>query len=167
MSLKSFDKFLENYILGQPNNKKEIMDERQKIARTHILVETLIIFSGLSFISNFVMDLWYRWAESYASPMLIFFMLCMIYFNIRCFAKGCLIGINGGKAITFTAAYPIFMGVMMGAKYLIGNEEYSSLFADGKLTDDFCFIAAWILFVVYGVLTIILAKADKKRKGDE
>ncbi len=83
MSLKSFDKFLENYILGQPNSKKEIMDERQKIARTQILAEALIIFSGLSFISNFVMDLWYRWAESYASPMLIFFMLCMIYFNIR------------------------------------------------------------------------------------
>ena len=164
MSLKSFDKFLENYILGQPNNKKEIMDERQKIARTQILAEALIIFSGLSFISNFVMDLWYRWAESYASPMLIFFMLCMIYFNIRCFAKGCLIGINGGKAIKFTGLYAIFMGGMMGAKYLF---EYRSLFADGRPTDDFCFIAAWILFVVYGVLTIILAKADQKKKGDE
>lgn len=167
MSLKSFDKFLENYILGQPNNKKEIMDERQKIARTQILAEALITFSGLSFISNFVMDLWYRWAESYASPMLIFFMLCMIYFNIRCFAKGCLIGINGGKAIKFTGLYAIFMGGMMGAKYLFGNEEYRSLFADVRPTDDFCFIAAWILFVVYGVLTIIFAKADQKKKGDE
>lgn len=167
MSLKSFDKFLENYILGQPNSKKEIMDERQKIARTQILAETLAIFSGLAFINTFVMDMFYNWAESYASPMLIFFMLCMIYFNIRCFAKGCLIGINGGKAITFTAVYAIFMGAMMGTKYLFGNEEYRSLFADGRLTDDFCFIASWLLFVIYGVLTMILAKLDQKKKEDE
>lgn len=167
MSLKSFDKFCENMIMGQPNAGKEIMDERQKIARTHILVEALIIFSGLSFISNFVMDLWYKYSESYASPMLIFFMIGMIYFNIRCFAKDCLVGVNGGKALIPTAVYAIFMGGMMGAKYLFGNEEYRSLFADGRLTDDFCFIAAWILFVVYGLLTIILIKADQKKKGDE
>lgn len=167
MSLKSFDKFLENYILGQPNNQKEIMDERQKIARTQILVETLVIFSGLAFINSFVMDLWYRWAENYAAPMLVFIMLCMVYYNIRCFAKGCLIGIDGGKAIKFAGIYAIFMGVMMGARFLFDSEEDHSLFADGRVTDNCCFIAAYILFFVYGVLTIILAKADQKKKGDE
>ena len=96
MSLKSFDKLCERMILGEPGSRKEILDERQKIARTQIGVETLAIFSCLTFINSLVMDLLYQWADGYAPPMLVFFMLCMIYFNFRCFFKGCLIGINGG-----------------------------------------------------------------------
>ncbi|MCM1165227.1 MAG: hypothetical protein NC299_06365 [Lachnospiraceae bacterium] len=166
MSLKSFDKFCEKMILGQPA-EREIMDERQKIARTQIAVEALTAFSALSFVNSLVMDVCYRWAESCAAPMVIFMFLCLIYYNIRCFAKGCLVGVNGGKALIPSAVSTIFMSVMMGVKYAFDADEERFLFADGKITDNFCFLAGWILFFVYGIVTIILVKASKKSDKED
>lgn len=45
MSMKSFDKFCEKMILGEPGSEKEIFDERQKQLRTHILVQSLVIYA--------------------------------------------------------------------------------------------------------------------------
>lgn len=170
MSLKSFDKFCEKMILGEPASKKEIMDERQKIVRTRILVETLLIFSGLSFINCWVMDMAYQWAETYAAPMMMFLMICMIYFNIRCFAKGCLIGINGGSQAKFTAFYAIFMGAFSLVRDGFKEESGEALFSDGKLTDNLCILITWILFVVFGVVALILIRltrrSEKPEKGE-
>lgn len=167
MSLKSFDKFCEKMILGEPASQKEIMDERQKIVRTRILVETLLIFSGLSFINCWVMDIAYQWTETYAAPMMMFLMICMIYFNIRCFAKGCLIGINGGSQAKFTAFYAIFMGALSLLRFAFGDESEQLLFSDGKLTDNLCILIMWILFVVFGVVCLILIKLTRKSEKGE
>ncbi|MDE7229030.1 MAG: hypothetical protein K2N56_00990 [Oscillospiraceae bacterium] len=167
MSLKSFDKFCEKMILGEPANQKEIMDERQKIVRTRILVEALVIFSGLSFINCWVMDMAYQWTETYAAPMMMFFMICMIYFNIRCFAKGCLIGINGGGQAKFTAFYAIFMGALSLIRDVFRDESERALFSDGKLTDDLCILITWILFIVFGAVSLILIKLTKRSEKGE
>ena len=45
MSMKSFDKFCEKMILGEPGSEKEIYDERQTQLRTHILVQSLVIYA--------------------------------------------------------------------------------------------------------------------------
>lgn len=167
MSLKSFDKFCEKMILGEPASQKEIMDERQKIVRTRILVEALVIFSGLSFINCWVMDMAYQWTETYAAPMMMFFMICMIYFNIRCFAKGCLIGINGGSQAKFTAFYAILMGALSLIRDVFRDESERALFSDGKFTDDLCIMITWILFLVFGVVSLILIKLTRKSEKGE
>lgn len=167
MSLKSFDKFCEKMILGEPASQKEIMDERQKIVRTRILVEALVIFSGLSFINCWVMDMAYQWTETYAAPMMMFLMICMIYFNIRCFAKGCLIGINGGSQAKFTAFYAILMGALSLIRDVFRDESERALFSDGKITDDLCIMITWILFLVFGVVSLILIKLTRKPEKGE
>lgn len=168
MSLKSFDKFCEDLILKEPESNKIILDERQKLMRSRILTETLIIFSGLAFVNCLVMDLAYQWAETYAAPMLVFMVLCACYYNVRCAAKGCLVGINGERSAKFSAGYCIFMGIMMAIKNAFsGDEEERALFADGKLTDNFCFLLVCILAIVCGVLTIIFIKSSRKEKEDD
>ena len=168
MSLKSFDKFCEKMILGEPASQKEIMDERQKIVRTRILVEALVIFSGASFINCFVMDMAYQWAETYAAPMMMLFLICMIYFNFRCFFKGCLIGVSGNSQAKFTAFYAIFMGALSLVRFGFENESGMTLFSDGKLTDNFCILITWILFVVYGIASLILIRSIRRsEKNDE
>lgn len=167
MSLKSFDKFCEKMILGEPASQKEIMDERQKIVRTRILVEALVIFSALSFINCWIMDMAYQWTETYAAPMMLFFMICMIYFNIRCFAKGCLIGINGGSQAKFTAFYAILMGALSLIRDVFRDESERALFSDGKVTDDLCIMITWILFLVFGAVGLILIKLTKKSEKGE
>ena len=167
MSLKSFDKLCERLILGEPGSQKEILDERQKIVRTQIGVEALAIFSGLTFINALVMDLWQQWAESYAAPMLIFFMACMIYFNLRCFSKGCMIGINGLYRAKFSAFYAIFMGLMYMLIFVFKNDEEKALFSDGKLTDDCCFLITLILFIIYGISGLVLIRFVQKSEKNE
>lgn len=167
MSLKSFDKLCERMILGEPGSQKEILDERQKLARKEIGIETLVIFSSLSFINSLVMDLGYQWAESYAPPMLVFFMLCTIYFNFRCFFKGCLIGINGGYQAKFTAFYAIFMGAIYLLNFTFKSDEEKALFSDGKLTDNFCFVISLLLFIIFGITSLVLIKFVQKHENQE
>ena len=168
MSLKSFDKFCEDLILKEPGSDKIILDERQKIMRSKILTETLVIFSVLSFVNCFIMDMFYQWAETYAAPLVVFMFICGCYYIIRCAATGCLVGINGERSAKFSAGYCIFMGIMMSVKYAFtGDEKERALFADGKLTDNFCFLMGWILAIVCGVLTIILIKKCRKDKEDD
>lgn len=167
MSLKSFDKFCEDLILKEPGSEKIILDERQKQMRSRIVTETLVIFSGLAFINCFVMDMFYQWAETYAMPLLVFMLLCACYYNIRCAAKGCLVGINGERSAKFSAGYCIFMGIMMSIKFAFSDDEQHVLFADGKLTDNFCILLVWILAITSGILTLIFIKASRKEKEDD
>lgn len=168
MSLKSFDKFCEDLILKEPRTDKIILDERQKLMRSKILTETLVIFSGLSFVNCLVMDLAYQWAETYAAPLLVFMLICACYYSIRCAVKDCLVGINGERSAKFSSGYCIFMGIMMSIKFAFsGDEEQRVLFADGKLTDNFCFLLVWILAVVCGILTIILIEYSRKEMEED
>ncbi len=164
MSLKSFDKFCEKMILGEPASEKEIMDERQKIQRMRIGIETLVIFSCLTFINCLIMDLSYQWAESYSAPILLFFMICMIYFQIRCFSAGCMIGING----TFKAKFVAFYAIFMGAVFLLSRDwAENPLFEHGKMTDSGAALITWILFIIYGIVSLILVKITQKNEKKE
>ncbi len=150
-------------ILGEPASEKEIMDERQKIMRMRIGIETLVIFSGLTFINCLIMDLSYQWAESYSAPILLFFMICMIYFQIRCFSAGCMIGINGSSKAKFTAFYAIFLGTVS----LLRDWSRKPYFEVEKMTDDCAFLIAWILFIIYGIVSLILVRITQKNEKKE
>ncbi len=163
MSLKSFDKFCEKLILAEPGSAKEIFDERQNILRMRIGIETLVIFSCLRFINCLIMDLGFQWAESYAAPILLFFIVCMIYFRIRCCSAGCMIGINGTGKAKFIAFYAIFLGAL----FLLSRDwAGNSLFEHGKMTDNCAFLIAWVLFIIYGIVSLILIRSTQKPKKE-
>ena len=165
MSLKSFDKFCEDLILKEPGSEKIIYDERQKIVQMKLGVETLTIFGALVITNCFVMDMIYQYSESYTLPIVLIMMLCAYYYNFRCAAKGCLIGINGGKALKYSSISSIFMGIALTFQYTFKEREGYLPIVDGHLSDDLLFLIAAVLVLGYGITMLLLVRHVEKKKN--
>ena len=167
MSLKSFDKFCESLILTEPGSEKIIYDERQKIMQMKLGVETLIIFGAAAVLNCLVMDLFYQYAESYTMPIVIFMMLCAYYYNFRCAAKDCLIGINGAKALKYSSVSSIFVGTGLAAQFIFRERDSYLPIVDGQLSDDLFFSIAAVLGLGYGITMLILVGHIEKKKNGQ
>ena len=158
MSLKSFDKFCEKLILTEPGSEAEILDERQKMIRSQIIGETLIIFSFAEMLNCIIMDYFYKWAESYSPPLLLIFMLCLIYYIIRNAAKGSFVGVNGNFARKVTSVTIILMAVLNLIRNAFDLLDEGSVVINGTLSDDFLFAVSFALLAVCGVISLIVLK---------
>ena len=164
MSLKSFDKFCEDLILTEPGSQKIIYDERQKIVQMKIGIETLFIFGAAATLNCLAMDLIYQYAESYTAPIVLVMMFCAFYYNLRCAAKDCLIGINGAGALRNSSFTGIGMGVVLSLQYI--TKEEHSVIVNGQLSDDFVFLITTIAAVAYGITMLILVSRIQKKKNE-
>ena len=165
MSLKSFDKFCEDLILKEPGSEKIIYDERQKIVKMKLGIETLAIFGVLAILNCFVMDMIYQYAESYTLPIVLFVMLCAYYYNFRCAANDCLIGINGAKAVKYSSVSSIFLGIGMTFQYTFKEREGYLPIVDGQVSNDLFFSIAAALVLGYGITTLLLVRHVEKKKN--
>ena len=164
MSLKSFDKFCEDLILTEPGSQKIVYDERQKIVQMKLGIETLIIFAAAAVLNCLIMDMFYQYAESYTMPIVLIMLFCAFYYNFRCAAKDCLVGINGERGLRMSSYSCIFMGVVMSLQYI--SKEEHSITVNGQLSDDFVFLITTVTAVAYGVTMLILvSRAQKKKSG--
>ena len=100
MSMKSFDKFCEKLITAEPGSEKEIFDERQSVMRMRLAIEALLICVGLIFINGVISEMIIerQWAEYMSVVNLLFAVLCVLWWIIRCAAKGCLVAVSGRTA---------------------------------------------------------------------
>lgn len=165
MSLRSFDKFCENLILKDPGSEKVIYDERQKIVQMKLGIETLIIFGGAATLNCLAMDLFYQYAESYTAPIVLIMLFCAFYYNLRCAAKECLVGINGTGALRNSSFTGIFMGFVMSVKYI--TKEEHSIIVNGQLSDDFVFLITTVTAIAYGITMLILISHIQKKKNEK
>ena len=165
MSLKSFDKFCEDLILKEPGSEKIIYDERQKIVQLKLGIETLAIFGVLTILNCFVMDMIYQYTESYTLPIVLFVMLCAYYYNFRCAAKDCLIGINGSKALKYSSISSIFVGIGLTFQYIFKEREGYLFIVDGQLSDDLLFSIAAVIVLGYGITMLLLVHHVEKKKS--
>ncbi len=168
MSLKSFDKFCEKMIMGEPvARQKALYDERQNQVRTRLIIEALLIGICAAALNTMLMDMDLRWCESYITPMFLIAAVVYLYFIIKCTSKGVLFGVNGTKPQRYTAG--TIMG--MGAVYLlifITNDERRFFTEEGWLSDDVVIVAAYAIYIVCGITLMVLAhKFDKAKKADE
>ena len=163
MSLKSFDKFCEDLILTEPGSQKIIYDERQKIVQMKIGIEALIIFGAAATLNCLVMDLFYQYAETYTAPLVLIMLFCAFYYNLRCAAKDCLVGINGERALRNSSYTCIFMGIVMSLKYIFNEEHFFII--NGQLSDDFVFLITIITAIVFGITMLILVSHTQKKKN--
>ena len=166
MSLKSFDKFCEDLILKEPGSEKIIYDERQKLVQMELGVETLAVFGTLAILNCMIMDVFYQYAESYTLPIALIVMLGGYYYNFRCAAKGCLIGINGAKALKYSSVSSIFVGIGMTVRYLFKEIEGYLPIVDGQLSNDLLFSIAAVMVLGYGITTLILVRHVEKKKSE-
>lgn len=168
MSMKSFDKFCERLILAEPESKKEIYDERQKMIRLRLSVEVLLVYAAAALVNCAVMDSAYMWAESHLSAMLFLMMVCLLYWVIRCAAKGCLIAASGSAPLKFTSIYVIFIGGLnlLTHGFHIGDEDF--FFKNGALSDDLLISATFLIIIVVGIFGLcVIAHEEKKNAGKD
>lgn len=165
MSLKSFDKFCENLILKEPEQEQNLLDERQKIVRSRIAAEALVIFAVLSIANCILMDNFRKWAESYAPTLLIFGMLCGIYFHIRCFTKDCLFGIDGAKPARMTSITMVLISAINCARFLFKDER--AVADSGMLTEEFMFFLFWCIAAIGGAISLINIGAYERKQKEE
>ncbi len=169
MSLKSFDKFCEDMILGKGGSEKEIFDERQNQMRTKLTIEALVVYIASVLINSFIMELLYQWCESFCLPMVLFAAICYIYWIVRNAAKGSLFGVKGTHSAKYTAFILMLESFLFAFKYIfpILENEQGYFFSEGKATNDFICAIIFVVVFVSGIMIIILAKRyDKKMKGE-
>ena len=165
MSLKSFDKFCEKLILTEPGSEKIIYDERQKIMQMKLGVETLVIFGAAAVLNCLVMDLFYQYAESYSMPIVLIMLFCAYYYNFRCAAKDCLIGINGAKALKYSSVSSIFVSIGLAFQYIFKERDGYLPIVDGQLSDDLLASIAAVIVLGYGITMLILVRHVEKKKN--
>ena len=161
MSFRSFDKFCEKLILTEPGSEKEILDERQKIVRTKIIAETLLIFAFAEMLNCIIMDYFYKWAESYSPPLLLILMACLIYYIIRNAAQGSYVGINGNFARKVTSVTIILIAVLNITRHAFDLAD-GGILTDGALSDAFLFAASFALLAVCGVISLVVLRSIDK-----
>lgn len=155
MSMKSFDKFCERLITAEPGSQKEILDERQKIARLRTSCETLAIFSTLMLVNLMFMETVFCWCESYTAASAVFVVLGLpewIIMNIR---RGSLFGVNGTGNMVVAGVLLIFYAVMFAAN--LSGEEFAVV-RGGMLTKEFIIACSGGILLVCAVIIFIFAK---------
>ncbi len=166
MSMKSFDKFCEKLITGEPVPQKEIFDERQNVLRTKSLVMALTCFGSLSAANTMLMDCGIKWCESYFGPIAIFMAVCYLVFLLDNARRGSLFGVNGTAKATSTAVLFIIQGFVFLLIQM--DEEPFCVIKDGMVSKKFLLILFFVMEIVCGIITIILAhKFNKSRESEE
>ncbi|MDE6030498.1 MAG: hypothetical protein K2G32_02640 [Oscillospiraceae bacterium] len=170
MSLKSFDKFCEKIIMGEPDpiNRKEIFDERQNQVRQKLIIEALTVFGAAVSLNTLVMDCGAKWCEGYFAPIALLVALCYMYWLIRVVKKDALFGIEGTAKAERTAWSLVTMPVLYSV-IMIRNEDKELYIArDGMVSETFVLIMFFVIAIVCGTVTLVLAHKEKKRvKAEE
>lgn len=166
MSLKSFDKFCEKIINGEPVDNKEIFDERQERIRTKNLVIALVCFGSLCASNTLFMECGMRWSESYFMPIAIFMAVCYLGFLLSSARQGSLFGINGTSKATMTASFLLGQGTVLLLVKLVGEEEPFCVIKNGRVAEIFLMVLFFVLEIVCAVMTLVLAHKFNKSKED-
>lgn len=167
MSLKSFDKFCESIINPDTESQKEIFDERQNIIRSKLMIEALLIYAGMTLINCIIMELFYKWAESQFSSMLLIMALCLLYWLIRCVAKGCIVSASG-KQFQKNSTLAVFIGCgVFLIRFLLCIGEEGFPITDGKFSDDFVFMLSLVIMILCGIIKRSAIYREEKRIREE
>ena len=59
------------------------------------------------------------------------------------------------------------MGTMLSMQYIFKERDSFLPVVDGQISDDFLFLAAVILIIVYGITMLILVRHVEKKKKEE
>ena len=165
MSLKSFDNFCAKMVNNEPLSQKEILDERQKITRQKITLQAAIMFAIMCVANTLIMDFGLKWSESYAAPMMWFYIASIIYWLISNSVKGSLFGIEGTIHVKRNGFVFIFISVVDGLS-LIFDEKDLVVLKDGVLSNRFMMLIMLVMALMLGIISFILAyRYNRKQKS--
>ena len=153
MSMKSFDKFCEKMILGEPGSEKEIFDERQKQLRTQILVRSLVIYAVASALCVMLNEI-IGFMESDFAGMAFCAGAVYLWWVISLAAKECMFGVSG-KQVLYNALFAIALVPTYILMMLSNEDEPLAIVKNGALTDRFVVLAALFLYIIATVIIIV------------
>ena len=156
MSLKSFDNFCAKMVNNEPLSQKEILDERQKITRQKITLQVVILFAIMCVANTLIMDFGLKWSESYAAPMMWFYLASIIYWLIANSANGSLFGIEGTIHVKRNGFVCFFISVVNGLALITDEKELVAM-KDGVLTNRFMMLIMLVMALILGIISFILA----------
>ncbi len=166
MSMKSFDKFCENLILGKSGSEKEIYDERQKIARMHLTVEALAVYVVLSVLTLVIHDEFVSLCESSFFILALCGAAAYLWWVIRCVYKECLFGVSGKKVIDTATFLMFYVPVMLIIELLPDSDEFT-LMTESGLSDELSLIICDVLLVVSCIITFAAYKKYRRKPSDD
>lgn len=167
MSLKSFDNFCAKMVNNEPLSQKEILDERQKITRQKITIQAAIMFAIMCVANALIMDFGLKWSESYAAPMMWFYIASVIYWLVANSVKDSLFGIEGTIHVKRNGFVFIFISVVDGLS-LIFDEKELVVMKDGTLTNKFMMLIMLVMTLMLGIISFILAyRYNRKQESQE
>lgn len=153
MSMKSFDKFCEKMILGEPGSEKEIFDERQKQLRTQILVQALVIYAVASALCVMLNEI-IGFMESDFAGMAFCAGAAYLWWVISLATKECMFGVSG-KQVLYNALFAIALVPTYILMMLSDEDEPIAIVKNGALTDRFVVLAALFLYIIATVIIIV------------
>ena len=97
---------------------------------------------------------------------LLFAVLSLLWWEIRCAVKGCLLAVSGRYAQKYSAVMAVFVGALNGMRYVfdIGKEDF--FVTNGRLSEDFVFALCFLLFIVNGIFMLCVMRHEEKNKGE-
>lgn len=162
MSMKSFDKFCEKIILGEPGSEKEIFDERQKQQRTQLTLISLAIYAAASALVVMLNEVTPGFLESSFSGLLLCAGVAYLIWVIMAARKGCLFGVSGSQVITnavfLLSMVPCYTIMLLPDE----DEEPFAIIRNGKLTVNAVVLFAFAMMAVSAVI-VIASNIRKKR----
>ncbi len=163
MSLKSFDKFCERMIMGEPVDRREVYDERQNQMRTKLIVEALWVYVGISGIAVLINDSVTCFA-SVLSLLAVCASVAFLWWTIRCAAKDCIFGIKGIG--TVSGAWVLLIeAVAFILMYVVDNDEP---FIDEKgLVGSRLMLGIGLFVLMISSLIVIVISIRRKKKTNE
>lgn len=166
MSLKSFDDFCAKMVNNEPLSQKEILDERQKITRQKITLQAAIMFAIMCVANTLIMDFGLKWSESYAAPMMWFYLASIIYWLIANSVKGSLFGIEGTVHVKRNGFVLVFISVVDGLS-LISDEKELVVLKNGVLSNRFMMLIMLVMALLLGIFSFILAFRYNRKQNEE
>lgn len=169
MSLKSFDKFCENMIMGEHVQPQDIFDERQNQMRAKITSECLYAYAFMTFIALIIYEAFCAYCQSIIAVLAFCMAVCYLVWVIRNYVKGTLLGVKYEKT-SFTASYILSLMIIYVVMIFHNNEDEittvkSFFIADGQLTEYFVLILACVIMAVSSV--VVFTEMSKRKKSEK
>lgn len=169
MSLKSFDKFCEKMITGEPVDNKDIFDERQSVLRTQITVQAMSIFIALACFNILIMEGGPQWCESYIASTALFAGISYIYWLFQNWRKGSLFGIKGTKPLEYQAFLMLCDGIIFPFVLFRHGQDFFEFFfvRNGMVSEYLMLTLFFVMCVASGITIFVLAHKHKKKTAEE
>ncbi len=164
MSLKSFDKFCERMIMGNPESQKDILDERQNQIRAKVTLESFQLFAVLTSVGLFVYEL-YPYLEGPVLVAVLAAALCYLWWTLRNIRLESLLGIKyASTKYVAMMVEMVILGVTLIPEEIENLDERENFFiVNGGLSINSVMIVSMAIMIIASIITLVAVSRRKKQ----